>query len=294
MKCVEPVESLHGMKRIGAVMRPIDRMLHVSTSPTRAYARPAGLVLGPTARRGLAAMTDDGRAEGGRAPQGDDSSADLRLVARLRARDEAAFSGLVDALSPSLLRLGRLYASSAGAEEVVQDTWLAVVRGLDAFEGRSSLRAWIFGILVNVARTRRRHDRRQIPFAAFEETETAARPTVSASRFRPAGDEWEGHWVSYPRRWEEQPEAAWLSKEATAVIRRTIDGLPPAQREVVTMRDVLGWSAGEVAEALGISAGNQRVLLHRGRSRVRNALDRFALGSRARSVSARPVAGRRR
>jgi len=216
------------------------------------------------------------RVDAARGPGGS-VSPDSKLVARLRAGDEAAFVELVTSHATSMLRVARMYCPAAVAEDVLQDTWIGVIRGLDSFDGRASLRTWMFRILVNIARTRGKREHRQIPYSAFvDPAAEPAEPAVDAERFRPAGEDWSGHWVSYPQRWDELPEQRWLSREATAEIRAAIDALPPAQREVVTLRDVVGWSADEVCAALGLSPGNQRVILHRGRSRVRRALEEIA------------------
>ena len=198
---------------------------------------------------------------------------EAQLVARLRDGDEAAFVGLVERHGGSLRRLARLYPTEAVADEVVQETWIAVLHGLDGFEGRASLRTWIVRILVNIARHRAERERRQVPFSAFGDPAAEPEASVDPDRFQRAGDRFPGGWVSFPERWDEQPEARYLSSEGVAVARRAIAALPPAQREVVTLRDVEGWPSDEVAAALGISPGNQRVLLHRGRSRVRAALE---------------------
>jgi RNA polymerase sigma-70 factor (ECF subfamily) len=195
------------------------------------------------------------------------------VVSRLRAGDEATFVGLVERHGPSLRRIARGYASDAVADEVVQETWLAVLNGIDRFEGRAALRTWIVRILINLARERSSHERRQVPFSAFAERSSGADSSVDPDRFRPATDDWPGHWVSYPERWDEQPELRFLASEGVAVACAAIQALPATQREVVSLRDVEGWSAAEVAEALGISDGNQRVLLHRGRAKVRAALE---------------------
>jgi RNA polymerase sigma-70 factor (ECF subfamily) len=172
-----------------------------------------------------------------------------------------------------LRRLARTYASESVADDVVQETWIAVLHGLDGFEGRASLRTWIVRILMNVARGRTERDRRHVPFSAFADPTGQPEPSVDPGRFRPIEGEWPGHWVSYPKRWDEQPEERFLSSEGVDVALAAIEVLPPAQRDVVSLRDVEGWSSGEVSEALGISLGNQRVLLHRGRSKVRASLE---------------------
>lgn len=183
------------------------------------------------------------------------------LLSRLRARDETAFAELVRAWSPSMLRLARMHvASQAVAEEVVQETWLGVLQGIDRFEGRSSLKTWAFRILVNRAMTRGAREARTV---AVDE------PAVDPGRFTP-----DGAWAAPPRRWQDQPEDALRSAETLAVVRDTIQGLPPMQRLVITMRDLEGFAADETCNALDITETNQRVLLHRARARVRDALER--------------------
>ena len=199
---------------------------------------------------------------------------DAVLIERLKQGDEAAFLVLVEDNSRSLRRIARLYATDAVAEEVVQDTWIAVIRGLDRFEGRASLRTWIVKILINIARSRGEREKRQIPFSAFVDPATAPESAVDPDRFQGPAGRFPGGWNSFPERWDEQPEERFLSTEGVEVARRAIAALPPAQCEVVTLRDVEGWSSDDVSEALGITPGNQRVLLHRGRSRVRSVLER--------------------
>jgi len=203
-----------------------------------------------------------------------------RLLERLRRGEEAAFIALLERHGPSLRRLARTYASESVADDVVQETWIAVLRGLDRFEGRASLRTWIIRILMNVARGRAERDGRHVPFSAFARPTGQQEPSVDPDRFRPVESEWPGHWVSYPKRWDEQPEERYLSSEGLDVARAAIGALPPAQRDVVSLRDVEGWSSDEVSEALAISQGNQRVLLHRGRSKVRATLE-LAMAERA-------------
>jgi len=190
---------------------------------------------------------------------------DALLLRALRAGDERAFAALVDMYGPSLLRLAQLYVSSrAVAEEVVQETWLAVLSGIDRFEGRSSLKTWIFRILANRAKTRGEREGRTIPFSALGESE--AEPAVEPDRFD------RGHWASFPAEW---PEARLLGDETLRVIESAIESLPPTQRTVITLRDVQGWSAEEVRNVLELSETNQRVLLHRARSKVRGALEEY-------------------
>jgi RNA polymerase sigma-70 factor (ECF subfamily) len=204
-------------------------------------------------------------------------AAEAAAIAALRRGDERAFVDLVDALGPGLRRVALLYTPSAAiADEVVQETWIGVIRGLDRFEGRSSLRTWIFRILVNIARTRGEREHRSIPFSAFVDAQAEpGEPAVEPDRFLPADSDWPGHWASFPRHWDEVPEERLASAETLAVVRAAIDTLPPSQREVITLRDVEGWSSDEVCNALEISATNQRVLLHRARSKVRRALEEY-------------------
>jgi RNA polymerase sigma-70 factor (ECF subfamily) len=167
----------------------------------------------------------------------------------------------------------RYVGSRAVAEEVVQETWLGVLSGVERFEGRSSLKTWIFKIAANIARTRGVRERRCLPFSSLGGGEGAGEPPVDADRFHPDDHPCAGRWARPPRPWD-TPDGALLSAETRDVVRTAIARLPPAERIVVTLRDVEGWSAGETCEALEISAGNQRVLLHRGRCKVRAALER--------------------
>jgi RNA polymerase sigma-70 factor (ECF subfamily) len=202
------------------------------------------------------------------------AEADRLLLERLRAGDEDAFMELVRRYSASMLRVARMYVpSQAVAEEVVQETWLGVLRGLDRFEGRSSLKTWLFRILVNRARTRGEREHRTVPFASLARAEAEEdERAVDADRFTPPG---EGHWATPPRRWEEDPELALRSSEAVALVRAEIEKLSDMQRLVITMRDLEGWTSADVRSALDISETNQRVLLHRARAKVRAALDDY-------------------
>ena len=204
--------------------------------------------------------------------------ADAVLLEGLRAGDEAAFTELVDRYSSSMLRVARMYVpSQAVAEEVVQETWLGVLTGLERFEGRSSLKTWLFRILVNRARTRGERERRTVPFATLAGREAEGEdPAVGPERFLPADhDRWPHHWASPPERWDESPERSLQSAETLRVVRDAIEQLPPMQRLVITMRDLEGWDSEEVRNALDISETNQRVLLHRARSKVRTALETY-------------------
>ena len=198
---------------------------------------------------------------------------DTELVDALLAGDEAAFRTLVDMLSPALLRMARMYvASEAEAEEVVQETWLAVLRGLERFERRSSLRTWIFRILMNIARTRGKREARSIPFSsAFDARSAPDEPAVDPDRFLAPDDRFANGWAIAPAPW---PEEEVLTGEALDAVKRAIEELPPAQREVITLRDLVGCSAEEACNALEVSETNQRVLLHRARAKVRAAVER--------------------
>ena len=195
----------------------------------------------------------------------DDSDADL--VARLRAGDERAFADLVDRYSPSMLAVARTHVASREiAEDVVQDTWVALLKGIDGFEGRSSLRTWLFRVLANIAKTRGVREKRTMPVDMNDGA------TVSPERFQPAGAQWPDQWVRFPMPWRESPEHSLLSGEALDLVRRELARLPEQQRIVVSLRDVDGYDSGEVCALLELTAANQRVLLHRGRARIREAL----------------------
>jgi RNA polymerase sigma-70 factor (ECF subfamily) len=201
---------------------------------------------------------------------------DHELVERLRAGDEEAFMDLVVRWSPSMLRVARMYVpTQAVAEDVVQETWLGVLQGIDRFEERSSLRTWVFSILVNRARTRGERERRTVPFAALAREETEGEfEAVDPARFVREGDAI-GAWAAPPVRWWEEPERALGSAEAVERIEAEIEKLPEMQRLVITMRDVLGMSSEDVRSALDLSETNQRVLLHRARSKVRAGLEDY-------------------
>ena len=202
------------------------------------------------------------------------SSEDLSLVERLLAGDEAAFMHLVDQLQPTMLRIARMYVSTtAVAEEVVQDAWLGVLRGLRSFEGRSSLRTWIFRILTNIAKTRGQREGRSLPFTSLAGDDLDA-PAVDPSRFDPP-DGGRGHWSTLPDDWSGIPEERLLGHETLDVVGRAIASLPPMQAEVIRLRDALGWTSEEVRNALDLTETNQRVLLHRARAKVRSALERY-------------------
>ena len=202
------------------------------------------------------------------------SAEDMQLVRRLRDGDESAFMELVDRYHRSLVRLARRYVSSqAVAEDVAQEAWVGVLRGIDRFEGRSSLRTWIYRILTNTAKTRAQREARSVPFASLGgDTEEEA---VDADRFVSEGDAGAGHWVSFPDQWSDLPEQRLLGDETRRVIDAAIDRLPSNQAAVIRLRDVEGFGSAEVCDLLDISEANQRVLLHRARSKVRAALERY-------------------
>jgi RNA polymerase sigma-70 factor, ECF subfamily len=201
---------------------------------------------------------------------------DKAVIAALRGGDEQAFSALVDRHSAAMVRVAMAYVPSrAAAEEAVQEAWIAVIRGIDSFEGRSSLKTWIFRILTNVAMRAGSRERRSVPFSALAAAEDTGEPTVDPDRFLPANHErFPGHWSIMPTRWP-TPEEGLLAGETREVIVAAIAELPKAQRTVIALRDIEGWSSEEVCEALEISAGNQRILLHRARSRVRAAIEDY-------------------
>jgi RNA polymerase sigma-70 factor, ECF subfamily len=187
------------------------------------------------------------------------------LLERLRSGDEKAFEALLARHDGALRRVARTYVrTDAAAADVVQETWLGVVRGLATFEGRSSLTTWIFRILVNRARTRAVRDARDLPFSALERE---GEPAVE-----PAAFDADGHWVSGPTRLTDDPETSLLGAELREHLLEAVERLVPAQRAVITLRDLVGMPAQEVCDLLGLSEVNQRVLLHRARSRVRAAL----------------------
>jgi RNA polymerase sigma-70 factor, ECF subfamily len=201
--------------------------------------------------------------------------AEADLLIALRQGDQAAFAELVDAWGPAMLRVARMHVPShAIAEEVVQDTWLAVLRGLERFEGRSSLRTWVFSILLNLARSRGEREHRVLPFAALWERRE---PAVPPERFQGRRDERPGWWAAPPQPWAD-PEARLESRAAQEALQAAIATLPTRQREAIVLRDVLGFDADEACSVTGVSDGNHRVLLHRARAKVRSALERHFAG----------------
>jgi RNA polymerase sigma-70 factor, ECF subfamily len=199
------------------------------------------------------------------------SPEDMQLVDGLRAGDEAAFQALMLMYGASMLRVARMFvASRAVAEEVVQETWLGVLNGIGRFEGRSSLKTWIFRILTNIAKTRGQREGRSIPFSALATGDDGA--SVEPDRFLGPDTHFPGHWSAPPGDW---PEEQLVAGETLDLLRHEIEKLPPQQAVVVTMRDVEGFSSDEVCNALEISETNQRVLLHRARSKLRQALEDY-------------------
>lgn len=205
----------------------------------------------------------------GRPAPDEDADEDAELLSRLRAGDELAFVQLVARHRPAMLRLARSFVASPEiAEEVVQDTWLGVLRGIDRFAGRSSFQTWLLRILVNRARSTGVHEHRSIAVGD-------AGPAVDRSRFDASGA-----WMSPPEHWVEDSEDRLVAEGLSERIHATLEQLPPRQREVVMLRDVDGLSGGEVCKVLEISDANQRVLLHRGRSHLRQALEAELGGGR--------------
>lgn len=205
------------------------------------------------------------------------SAEEASLVAALRRGDERAFAELLETYHASLVRIATYYVRDAAvAEEVAQDTWLGVIHGIQTFEGRSTLKTWIFRILRNRAATRGERERRTIPFTALETSEPGGEPSVEPDRFLDSTHPvWPGHWASPPASWDGIPERRLISTETMAKIQEAIDALPPLQAQVISLRDVDGWSSEEVCELLDLSEVNQRVLLHRARSKVRRALESY-------------------
>jgi RNA polymerase sigma-70 factor (ECF subfamily) len=199
------------------------------------------------------------------------SAEDLTLAGRLLSGDEDAFTALVTRYHGALLRLALTFTSNrAVAEEVVQETWLAVLTGLPGFEGRSALKSWIFAILANRAKTRAVREKRSIPFSDLAAPPGDDEPAVDPDRFTPRGA-----WLAPPAGWHDlTPEHSLLQRETIDLIQRTVEALPPNQRAVITLRDFEGLDAADACNILGLSETNQRVLLHRARSRVRSALER--------------------
>src|ERR671922_63276 len=198
-----------------------------------------------------------------------------RVVRALREGDEAVFATLAREYHSSLLRVAQIYVPSrAVAEEVVQETWIGVLTGIERFEGRASLKTWIFRILTNIAKTRAQREGRTLPFSALR-PDRVPEAALEPERFRDSEDpSWPGHWSAPPQPWN-APEESLLGGEVRAIVERAIEELPGPQRAVISLRDIEGWPAEEVCNALDVSETNQRVLLHRARSKVRRALEEY-------------------
>lgn len=206
-----------------------------------------------------------------------DRGDEVALASDIRKGDEQAFIDLVARHHGAFTRLARVWVGSASiAEEVVQETWAIALEKLADFAGRSSLKTWLCGILLNTARARARKERRAIAFSDVDfGVEDGAEPAVPGDRFSPPGHRWEGHWKAAVRAWPETPESAVLSGETLRILETCLDKLPEPQRAVLILRDVEGLTGEEICNALGVSDTHQRVLLHRARSRMRTLLERY-------------------
>jgi RNA polymerase sigma-70 factor, ECF subfamily len=214
------------------------------------------------------------RPANGSADARDAQTCESHLVSLLRQGDEAAFRAFVSRYHGALLRLALIFAPERSvAEEVVQDTWLAVINGLSHFDGRSSLKTWMFRILANQARTRSKREARCVPFSSLADSESPSDPELVVDQSRFASD---GAWADPPSSWRpDTPETSLLLAELADFLNRAVAELPKRQRAVVILRDMEGLNASEVCNILGLSETNQRVLLHRGRSALRSACERY-------------------
>jgi RNA polymerase sigma-70 factor, ECF subfamily len=204
-----------------------------------------------------------------------EATVDADVLTRLRAGDERAFEALVLRHQRVMLAVARQYVSTrAVAEEVVQEAWLGVLSGIGGFEGRSSLKTWILRICANRAKTRGERERRTVPFSSLA-PEDEEGPAVDPDRFQGPDGRYPGGWAAFPAAWQALPEERLLARETLGCVQAAIRVLPGRQQDVIVLRDVEGWSSEDVCEALEISEANQRVLLHRARSRVRAALERY-------------------
>lgn len=201
---------------------------------------------------------------------------EVLLIKSLRAGDDSSFTRIVEQFHTSMVRLAyTILGDQAIAEEVAQETWLAVLQGLQGFEGRSSLKTWIFTILTNRAKTRSQRESRSTSYFELEESFLES-PSVNPDRYNPpAAEKWPGHWAKKPISWTNIPEETLLSSEVSDTIKFAIDSLPKNQKVVITMRDIDGFSSEEVCNILEISETNQRVLLHRARAKVRQTLEDY-------------------
>ena len=223
------------------------------------------------------------------------SPEDSALVNRLRDRDEASFLEIVQCHHGALVRLAQSFVNNrAVAEEVAQETWVAVLQGIDRFEGRSSLKTWIFQILINRAKTRGVREARSINFSAMSDKNSESGSSVDPSRFLSSDDsQHPDGWASQPQQWDMTPEQLLLSQECRTFIEQAIASLPELQKEVIMLRDVQGWDNDEICSILGISEANCRVLLHRARSRVRQALENYLGGANLGNAHRMPTAENR-
>jgi len=207
------------------------------------------------------------------------ASKEIALLTALRCGDEDAFNTLVDTYGAAMHRVALTFVrSTAVADEVVQEAWVGALRGLDRFEGRSALKTWLLRIVANIARTHAIREARTLPFSSLElarEAGSEHAPALPTDRFQGPDEQHPSRWVSFPTPWSTQPDSALLSSETRKVIADTIAALPDGQRIVITLRDVEGWDSAEVCSVLELSETNQRVLLHRARSKVRAALEGY-------------------
>jgi RNA polymerase sigma-70 factor, ECF subfamily len=212
----------------------------------------------------------------GRAVMDKTPESNAQLLEALRSGDETAFAALVEKYHASMVRVAMMYVSSrAVAEEVVQETWIGVLKGLPKFEGRSSLKTWIYSILINRAKTHAQREGRYVQLSLDEDGDEGE-PTVSPDRFNPPDHPTSPNdWTIKPDDWHDIPEDRLISHETLACIRQAIDGLPPNQRTVITLRDVEQLPSQDICNILDISETNQRVLLHRARAKVRGALEQY-------------------
>lgn len=198
---------------------------------------------------------------------------DSSIVAALQVGDEDVFRTVFADLTPGLIRLARQYVSEALAEEVAQETWVSVIASIDQFEQRSSLKTWIYRIMLNKVRTLALREAKVVPFAALGSVGDGTEHAVDPERLMREGAP--GHWTQTPHQWQRLPEEILEARETLETITEAIARLPPAQQEVVELRDICGWTAKEVCNTLDISSVNQRVLLHRGRTALRNTLEEY-------------------
>jgi RNA polymerase sigma-70 factor, ECF subfamily len=207
-----------------------------------------------------------------------------KVIEGLRQGEESAFVFLIDRYTTVMTRIALMYvADAATAEEIVQDTWIAVLEGIGRFEGRSSLKTWIFKILTNKAKTRGEQEARNLAFSAWETLDEADEPAVDAERFRsPDAPQWPGGWADPPKPWTSAPEAQVLSREIMWTLQQAIDALPDRQRTILVLNDIEGWASREVCNVFNLTETNQRVLLHRARSKVRQALECYFESERSR------------